>query len=109
MNLRDIAHTSSGIYALVEVDDHEFWVQEGTELADYKVLSIREMNVYLKHSSDDSETDENILNLELKIPYQSSISHLGRRFNPVTIKRILSFTNSKFQEGCIEVFHIQGH
>ena len=58
MNLRDIALTSSGIYSLVEVDDHEFWVQEGTELAEYKVLSVLKMNVYLRHSSDDSDKDD---------------------------------------------------
>ncbi len=58
--LKDILQTSSGSYALVQIKDQEFWVQQGERLENYEVISIQENNLILKHMVPDSQIDEKI-------------------------------------------------
>ena len=58
--LKDILQTSSGSYALVQIKDQEFWVQQGERLENYEVISIQENNLLLKHMVPDSQIDEKI-------------------------------------------------
>ena len=56
--LKDILQTSSGSYALVQVKDQEFWLQQGERLENYEVILIQENNLLLKQIVPDSENDE---------------------------------------------------
>ena len=48
LSLKDILQTSSGSYALIQIKDQEFWVQEGEQLENHEVISIQENNLLLK-------------------------------------------------------------
>ena len=63
MSLKDILQTSSGSYALVQIKDQEFWVQQGERLENYEMISILENNLLLKLMVPDSLNDEKIFEL----------------------------------------------
>ena len=51
IKLLDILQTSSGTFALVQVKDQEFWVQQGEWLEDFEVFEIKEDKLVLKQVS----------------------------------------------------------
>ena len=51
IKLLDILQTSSGTFALVRIEDQEFWVQQGEWLEDFEVYEIKEDKLVLKQTS----------------------------------------------------------
>ena len=58
LSLKDILQTSSGSYALIQIKDQEFWLQQGERLENYEVILIQENNLLLKQIVPDSQIDE---------------------------------------------------